>query len=623
MYRLLLFLLFILSISANGQITYDGPESGSILEGLTLNTSDFTSLPQIQQKYTYTIEPQISNNFQEINFSDSSFPEMKYYNLETVENNFADSVILFSSFEGIPQTNYIPPDDYIAAGPNHLVMVVNDLFRIYDKEGNEQKTISAAEWYSNIVAGAAPVDPKILYDHFDRRWVMVWIYINHTELRAYYLISVSDDDDPNGKWFNWALPSNVNGSTPSDNWADYEGVGFDDKAIYITSNQFTFSSVYNYVKLRIISKSEIYINSNPGIVKWKDIWNITVPGNSNSASYLRPARMYDADNNFYLFYLPNAGGNFCGVYKLENATTNPVLTAEAIPVNQFALAPDASQLGGTALIESGGSALRNEPVFQNNILHAVHSIRNPEKDSLSALHYLAIDLEHNVVRKDIAMGDDKHFFFYPALAVDIDNNVIISYSRSAANEYVGGFFTVVDGKSGIPTKSITLVRGNAYYEKDFGTGRNRWGDYSGAWIDPLDRKSFWICSEFVESLNNWGTWIGGIKYEDFIPVSVESDYIISEFSLSQNYPNPFNPSTRIKYQIPDVISIPPGREKNLFISIKVYNVLGREIATLVNEEKPAGEYEVDFDASKCSSGIYFYKLQSGNFTSVKKMILLK
>ena len=620
MYRLLLFLLFILSISANGQITYDGPESGSILEGLTLNTSDFTSLPQIQQKYTYTIEPQISNNFQEINFSDSSFPEMKYYNLESVENNFADSVILFSSFEGIPQTNYIPPDDYIAAGPNHLVMVVNDLFRIYDKEGNEQKTISAAEWYSNIVAGAAPVDPKILYDHFDRRWVMVWIYINHTELGAYYLISVSDDDDPNGKWFNWALPSNVNGSTPSDNWADYEGVGFDDKAIYITSNQFSFSSVYNYVKLRIISKSEIYINSNPGIVKWKDIWNITVPGNSNSASYLRPARMYDEDNNFYLFYLPNAGGNFCGVYKLENATTNPVLTAEAIPVNQFALAPDASQLGGTTLIESGGSALRNEPVFQNNILHAVHSIRNPDNDSLSSLHYLAIDLDHNVVRKDVAMGDDKHFFFYPALAVDIDNNVIISYSRSAANEYVGGFFTVVDGKSGIPTKSITLVRGNAYYEKDFGTGRNRWGDYSGAWIDPIDRKSFWICSEYVESLNNWGTWIGGIRYEEIVPVNVGSDDIISEFSISQNYPNPFNPTTRIKYQIPDVIST---SGKHLLISIKVYNVLGREIATLVNEEKPAGEYEVDFDASKCSSGIYFYKLQSGNFTSVKKMILLK
>jgi hypothetical protein len=85
------------------------------------------------------------------------------------------------------------------------------------------------------------------------------------------------------------------------------------------------------------------------------------------------------------------------------------------------------------------------------------------------------------------------------------------------------------------------------------------------------------------------------------------------FQLSQNYPNPFNPSTNIGFRVADF-----G-----FVSLKVYDVLGREIATLINEKKQPGVYEVEFNASQLSSGIYFYKLQTENHSSVKKMIYLK
>ncbi len=111
-------------------------------------------------------------------------------------------------------------------------------------------------------------------------------------------------------------------------------------------------------------------------------------------------------------------------------------------------------------------------------------------------------------------------------------------------------------------------------------------------------------------------------------VSVENEIanIPSEFVLYQNYPNPFNPITTIKFSIPNVISIPNSRERNLNVTLKVYDVLGKEIATLVNEESAssgAGNYEAVFDASSLSSGVYFYKLQSGSFVQTKKMILMK
>jgi hypothetical protein len=87
----------------------------------------------------------------------------------------------------------------------------------------------------------------------------------------------------------------------------------------------------------------------------------------------------------------------------------------------------------------------------------------------------------------------------------------------------------------------------------------------------------------------------------------------STYKLFQNYPNPFNPSTQISYSIP--------QKSHVFL--KVYDMIGKEIATLVNESKPAGNYEVNFNASGLASGIYFYKLQTGNFIDTKKMILLR
>ncbi len=96
------------------------------------------------------------------------------------------------------------------------------------------------------------------------------------------------------------------------------------------------------------------------------------------------------------------------------------------------------------------------------------------------------------------------------------------------------------------------------------------------------------------------------------PTTIPKDNIVS-YKLFQNYPNPFNPSTRIDYSIP----------RSSFVTLKVYDILGREVATLVNEEKPAGNYEVEFNGSNLSSGVYFYRIEAESFVSTKKLVLLK
>jgi hypothetical protein len=97
--------------------------------------------------------------------------------------------------------------------------------------------------------------------------------------------------------------------------------------------------------------------------------------------------------------------------------------------------------------------------------------------------------------------------------------------------------------------------------------------------------------------------------------SVEGDLtkIPLQFNLCQNYPNPFNPSTLIRYELP----------RQSLVTLKIYDILGREVAILVNEQKPAGRYETRFDGKSLSSGVYFYRIKAGDFVQTKKMVLAK
>jgi len=122
--------------------------------------------------------------------------------------------------------------------------------------------------------------------------------------------------------------------------------------------------------------------------------------------------------------------------------------------------------------------------------------------------------------------------------------------------------------------------------------------------------SFPIVKYRLKSIDNDGSF----QYSDVIEVNAGP----LSYELSQNFPNPFNPTTRIKFTIPSV-----GKQNTVSIKLKVYDILGNEVATLVDEEKEAGTYEVEFSAANLASGIYIYRLQTAEFIDTKKMVLLR
>lgn len=129
------------------------------------------------------------------------------------------------------------------------------------------------------------------------------------------------------------------------------------------------------------------------------------------------------------------------------------------------------------------------------------------------------------------------------------------------------------------------------------------------------------CALFVDSLHGWAVGSGGAIYKfdtSLIGVNPLSRTIPVEFYLHQNYPNPFNPVTTIKFEVPSIEAY-----RNTHLRLGVYDILGKEIATLIDQEFKPGMYEVKWDGTDYASGIYFYRLEAGTFTETKKMVLLK
>ena len=251
-------------------------------------------------------------------------------------------------------------------------------------------------------------------------------------------------------------------------------------------------------------------------------------------------------------------------------------------------------------------------------------------DSLQ-LDGISLDIEHR------AVGNDN----YRALLKEIGKYFGPLSSNSDSQMYIAAMFKGYWGEPGYDigrSKDImahlNFLMDMAYFNSDYIGRFNQWADSIGslktmigvlndynsldsacivaAWQPPSGPKA----GIMVYAANNLKSYADSIFRSLAIPatnVDNSEKGIPQEFALMQNYPNPFNPSTTIEYQI---------TEYGL-VSIKIFDVLGKEVRTLVNEEKSPGIYKVSFDASNLASGIYLYQLQTSGYISSKKMLLVR
>ena len=502
-----------ISFAQLDSVFYQGPLQGSVPGGAIQNTDNFTD------ELTIGGEPRVIP-LQEMKYADydPTLPEFdeslltpSIYVEDSPTRKGGDAIngqeIVLQSFLGIGMTNSIPPDPTMAVGPNHIIVCANSLFRIFDKQGNQLKNISAAAWWAPVSPFEAG-DPQVIYDHYMHRWVLVWMEVNDNPPGSGDygdLIAYSDDENPLGVWYIYRLPLS--------SWGDYPKLGFDEEALYIMTRQ-----VYlGHNLIRIINKAELY-SSNAGSVTYKDLYNIRTPGQgSNSAALdvINPAISYTPGNGGWFFWARGSLGggafsDFYALYKITNPLTNPGIRGKVLNVSTYNTPPPGGQLGGGQGLETIGWMSR-APIVRDGYLYAVHDIRNSTNASFSSVKYLKVDLSIPSLVENVEFGSAGYYYLFPGLTVDKDHNMTITFTRSATTEYAGAYFStkLAADPPGL-NPSIPIAEGQGNYVVTFGSGRNRWGDYMGIYLDPVTERNVWMLTEFASATNTWGAQVGEI-----------------------------------------------------------------------------------------------------------------
>ncbi len=419
------------------------------------------------------------------------------------------------SFEGIYDTGSHPPDNGTAAGPNHVLEMVNPAWRAFAKDGTPVTPMipfcgSGGWWTSDLPGGVTwCFDPRVIYDQFEDRWVMLAVAMTNTQDQSWYLLATSYTSDPTGGWCTWSLDATIDGMNPTDNWADFPGLGLDNQAIYISSNQFSIADLFQYSKVRILGKTQLYNNSCGGVSGW-DWWGLTNT-DSSLAFTMQPAHTFGTPGVEYLVNSRSGSGNSITLWSLTNPLGNPpTLTKVNIPVSSYSAPPDASQCNSATPIDTTDARLQNA-IFRDGYLWTAHTI---ERGSYTGARLLRIEPVTPSVLEDFVFGLDGYFYYFPAVTVDGEGNIYTVFNRSSVGECVGIRYAgrpSPDPPNTFPP-SAQLQGGLSGYVRLDTLGRNRWGDYSGIAADPIQSNAVWVAGEYVAATNVWSTRIGRLEY---------------------------------------------------------------------------------------------------------------
>ena len=421
---------------------------------------------------------------------------------------------LNTNFQGIASTTEEPPDPIIAVGSNYIVEAVNSEIAIFNKSGVRQKTVQLTTLF-NI--STTPFDPRVIYDQYAQRWVVTALEKTSDFTQSNYEIAVSQTSDPTGSWYAFSSNAMLDGSTQTSYWADYDNLGYDNSAIYITSNQFTSTDLFEYAKIRIFNKSQLYNNQT---LTYTDFVDMT--DNYGNVFALVPAQNFGTTTSEYLLNTEEWGASSITVWRIDNQLNSPSLTQQAIiNVASYSSNYPANLVKeeGTSLYINGGDSRAQQVIFNNGFLYtSFNTLYNWGSGTVEAIRYEKVDVNSNSSVIDALYGADGYYYFYPQIGIDNYGDIALVFNRSSSNEYPGVYMAYRSANDASASSSEALQAGAGTFTNSNALDKNgniRWGDYSGIGLDPSSDNQLWFCGEWATNSNDWSTQIGSFK---FVPV---------------------------------------------------------------------------------------------------------
>ena len=417
-----------------------------------------------------------------------------------------------ANFDGIAATGWLPPDCTLATGPDHVLLSVNSSVAIHAKAGGAvllSRTLTA--WFANVAQGLTIFDPKALYDQHAGRWVLLAVAFTENPNKSVFLLSCSNSADPLGSWRNYSLNAMVDGSTPTNNWADFPGLGVDHQAIYLTANMFAFGGSFKYAKVRVVPKAGPY---SGGAAPFHDFVRLKDADGAFSFT-VTPCHTFGAPQVEYMVNSRFPGGNTLTLWQLVNPAGTPTLTRASVTVSPYSLPPDANQKGGGTPLNTGDIRVLHAVFRGDSIWTALTTAQNwGGASNRASIHWFQIrGANATLVQEGIYGAASKHYF-YPAPCPDNNGNMIMAFSRAGSTEfaqirYTGRLSSDAPGK--LQTSRL-LKAGTANYKALDSGGRNRWGDYAGVASDPANSRVVWFYSGYAVAGNQWATRVGSALF---------------------------------------------------------------------------------------------------------------
>jgi hypothetical protein len=430
-----------------------------------------------------------------------------------------------AAFDGIGQTAFTPPDNTIAVGPNDVLAAVNTDLAGYTKLGAQRfRWANMTTLFNPVLPAQAGIfDPRVAYDHYAQRWIVVIAARRQNPRGSWIMLAVSQGRDPAGAYWVWALDSSLDGSNPTANWSDYPMLGFDARGIYLGLSQFAFAGGFQYTKVRILNKAEVYaggVGSNH-FIRWYDIWGLRNPDNS-LAFTVQPATHFRGAGGNPPVYLVNAlwpSGTSLTLWTLSDALgfwsgRAPALAAASVSCRGYDLPPDAVQPDTATRVETNDSRLLNAMYqFVGGVqrLWTCHTSRHTwpgDSEARSILQWYEIDVPSRMVTQQNGFGAARRYYYFPAVHTDFSRNAYLVFSRSGADEYAQLRQTgrrTGDAAGSLQGSALVAAGDGAY------TG-GRWGDYFGICRDGSDSRVVWMYGERAARSNSWATRIAAARF---------------------------------------------------------------------------------------------------------------
>jgi hypothetical protein len=391
-------------------------------------------------------------------------------------------------FPGPVESGLTPGDPNLAVGPNHIVTVINGRISFYTKSGVETFTGGSEDFFSAFGHFDLVYDCRTFYDQYSQRYWLQYAAFDTLFPRTYYLIAVSDDDDPNGNWSMWALNSTKNGPFEGGHWSDYPGFGYTEDCILISSNMFPWDRPGYYAKVRIAPKQQFL--DNESVITYTDFWNFANPDGTLAFS-LQPSRQIG--ENKMPYFANESSGNQISIFGIEDATSpNPRMVKRAVTVSRYNSPNGATQKGSSTKLDTIDARVY-DVYCRDDRLIVTHTVRGGgggisrwyELDATNMPDDLSL-----VQSGEISAGNASCWFAGPAQ--NGQGSIGIVFSRASVDEYPSVYYAGREASdpAGTLGEHVLVLAGTRSYTGE-GSATVRWGDYFGCTVDAVDDFTFW------------------------------------------------------------------------------------------------------------------------------------